>query len=224
MRWRAAQGMDAALARPQPLFHLIKRVYPHCFHKRCRDGRCVVLERGDAFAALVAAFAAADLPPCEAALHVARLNEFLAARLDGSAFPGGRVVRIFDCEELSAWDMGTSVVAFARAVAAVLGPNYPERISQVFVVNAPASFALAFSLLTPMLTRKLLDKVTLFSATQQEEAAAALLEIIAPEDLPQRYGGSCACAGEGGCWRNAPEEQQLWQAVEAATPLELRRE
>jgi hypothetical protein len=223
MRWRNAVSMDDALERPQPAFHLVKKSYAHCFHKRTRDGRVLVLERGDQFASLVAAFAASELDASEAALHVAMLNEYLAKHLDGDAFPGGRVVRIFDCELLSAWHIGTSAVAFARAVAAVLGPNYPERISRVLIVNAPASFAMVYSLMTPMLTRRLLDKVTLFSAAQAEEAAAALLELVAPENLPQRYGGTCCCAGEGGCWRNAPEEEALWQLVERNTPEEARR-
>ena len=65
----------------------------------------------------------------------------------------------------------------ARAVAAVLGPNYPERISRVYIVNAPQSFAIAYSLFSTVLTRRLLDKVSLFSATPagKESAAAALL-------------------------------------------------
>ncbi len=156
-------------------------------------------------------------------MHVATLNEFLATRLDTRAFPGGRVVRIFDCEQMSAWDLGSAAYAFARAVASVLGPNYPERTSRVFIVNAPASFTLAYTLMSPLLTRKLLDKVTLYSASQAEEAHAALLEAIPAENLPQRYGGACCCAGEGGCWRNAPDERALWDAVERLTPPELRR-
>lgn len=223
MRWRDAARMDDALCSPQPVFHLVKRSYAHCFHKRTRDGRVLVMERGDQFAALVAAFAEAELDPADAALHVAMLNEFLARELDTRCFPGGRVVRIFDCEELSTWDLGTNAVAFARAVTAVLGPNYPERISRVLVVNAPASFALAYSLMTPMLTRKLLDKVTLFSASQAEQAREALLELVAPENLPERYGGTCRCPGEGGCWRNSAEELALWRLVEKHTPPELRR-
>ena len=171
----------------------------------------------------MAAFEAAEIDPCEAAAHVAALNDFLASHLDPRPYPGGRAVRIFDCEQLSAWALGSSAVAFARAVARVLGPHYPERVSQVFIVNAPASFALAYNLMSPMMTRRLLDKVQLFSASQTEEAAAALLAQVAPENLPRRYGGLCDCGGEGGCWRNAPEEQRLWQLVEATTPPEARK-
>ena len=218
--------MESALQRPQPYFHALKAVYPHCFHKRARDGRCLVFERGDAFAAMVAAFEAAEAEPQHAALHAALLNEFLATHLDPGAYPRGRVVRVFDCEDLSAWELGSSALAFARAVAAVLGPNYPERISRVYIVNAPQSFTIAYSLFSTVLTRRLLDKVSLFSATPagKEAAAAALLEVIAPECLPQRYGGSCCCAGAGGCWRNSPEEAALWKLVESTTPPEHRCE
>ena len=218
--------MESALQRPQPYFHALKRVYPHCFHKRARDGRVIVLERGDAFASLVAAFEAAEAEPQHAAQHAALLNEFLATHLDPAAYPRGRVVRVFDCEDLSAWELGTSALAFARAVAAVLGPNYPERISRVYIVNAPQSFALAYSLFSTVLTRRLLDKVSLFSATPagKESAAAALLEVISEDCLPERYGGTCRCSGPGGCWRNSPEERALFTLVDSTTPPELRCE
>jgi hypothetical protein len=226
MRWRAESDIDSALQRPQPYFHALKRVYPHCFHKRARDGRVVVIERGDAFASMVAAFEEAEAEPQHAALHAALLNEFLATHLDPAAYPRGRVVRIFDCEDLSAWELGTSALSFARTVAAVLGPNYPERISRVYIVNAPQSFTIAYSLFSTVLTRRLLDKVHLFSATPagKESAAEALLQVIAPESLPQRYGGTCCCQGQGGCWRNSPEERALWTLVNATTPPEHRCE
>ena len=222
MRWRADQRMDSALGCPQPFFHFSKGAYPHAFHKRCRDGSLLHLERADHFAALVSACAAAEVPAEEAAMHVARLNEYLAS-LDPRPFPGGRVVRIVDCEDLSLWQMSSSVVTFARVFARTVGAHYPERSSKILVVNAPSSFALVFSLLSSLFSRKLLDKVTVFSVAQQEAAHAALRDLVAPENLPVAYGGSCACAGPGGCWRNAPEERDLWRTVEEATPLDIRR-
>ncbi len=220
-RWRESESMDSALSRPQPSFHFIKAAYPHAFHKRTRDGSVLQLEKGDRFAALVAACDPAGVDAEDVAMHTALLNEYLA-RVDGRPFPGGRAVRIVDCADMSLWDMSSSgILAFARIIAKLMGPNYPERSSRIFIVNTPSSFAVIFNLLSSLFTRKLLDKVSVFSASQAEEAAAALLQLVEPESLPAVYGGACNCVG--GCYRGAPEEQALWRLVEDATPPQTRR-
>ena len=213
--------MDAVLSRPQRHFHLLKAVYPHAFHGRAKDGSVLHLERGDKFAALVNAATAAGLTATDAAMHTACLNEFLAMHLDARPFPGGRVVRIVDCADLSLWDMSSSaVVAFARGFGGVIGPHYPERSCRIFVVNTPSSFAAVFALVSGVFTRRLLDKVAVFSIAEQEAAAAALRDVIDPEHLPAQYGGTCTCPG--GCFSGAAEERQLWALVEAVTPEDKR--
>jgi hypothetical protein len=213
--------MDTVLSRPQPHFHLLKTVYPHAFHGRAKDGSVLHLERGDKFAALVNTATAAGLTATDAAMHTACLNEFLSAHLDSRPFPGGRVVRIVDCADLSLWEMSSSaVVAFARGFGGVIGPHYPERSCRIFVVNTPSSFAAVFALVSGVFTRRLLDKVAVFSIAEQDAAAAALRDVIHPEHLPAQYGGTCTCPG--GCFSGAAEERQLWAMVEAATPPEKR--
>ena len=213
--------MDTVLSRPQRHFHLLKAVYPHAFHGRAKDGSVLHLERGDKFAALVNAATAAGLTATDAAMHTACLNEFLAVHLDARPFPGGRVVRIVDCADLSLWDMSSSaVVAFARGFGGVIGPHYPERSCRIFVVNTPSSFAAVFALVSGVFTRRLLDKVAVFSIAEQEAAAAALREVIDPEHLPAQYGGTCTCPG--GCFSGAAEERQLWALVEGVTPEDQR--
>ena len=244
-RWREREAMDSVLEVPQPLFHFFKQHYSHCFHKRAMDGQVVMLEKCGQFAGLAAACGA---PPSsaafslthsltlrflsaaangvgvgEAARHCCALNEFAARELDARPFPGGRVLRIVDCAELSLWELGASVVGFARGITRVLGPNYPERVERIFLVRTSSSFALCFNLMSTMWTRHLLEKVQVFSASPAGIAAAraALLEHVAEEDLPSEFGGGCSC--QGGCWRGAPEEKALWAAVEATTPPRVRR-
>ena len=220
-RWRVDKGMDSVLGRPQRHFHFLKSVYPHAFHGHAKDGSVLHLERGDKFAALVNSATAAGLTAADAAMHTACLNEFLAAQLDARPYPGGRVVRIVDCSDLSLWEMSSSaIVSYARGFGGVIGPHYPERSSKIFVVNTPASWAAVFALVSGVFTRRLLDKVAVFSIADQEAAAAALREVIDPEHLPAQYGGTCVCPG--GCFAGAAEERQLWALVEAATPADQR--
>ena len=220
-RWRAINDMDTVLSRPQTNFSFFKAAYPHAFHKRSKDGSILHLERGDRFAHLVTTATAAGLTAADAAMHTACLNEYLATVLDARPYPGGRVIRIVDCSDLSLWDMSsTGVVAFARGFGSVIGPHYPERSSRVFVVNTPASFATVFHLISGVFTRRLLDKVSVYSVADAAAAAEALREVVDPECLPAQYGGTCSCAG--GCFRGAPEEQRLWDLVERVTPQETR--
>ena len=183
-----------------------------------------MLERCDQFARLVMACDSAGVDVQSVARHVAVMNEY-AARLDERPFPGGRTIRIIECSELSVWDLGASVISFARGCTRLLGPNYPERVDKVFLVNTSTSFAVCFQFFSSLFTRHLLDKVSVFSSSAAGTAAAsaALLEVIPPENLPAVYGGQCKCVGQGGCWRNAPEEAELWRIAEATTPPELRQ-
>lgn len=158
-------------------------------------------------------------------MHAAAINEFLGQRMDPRPFPHGRTIRILDASELSVWDLGATVVGFARQCTRLLGPNYPERVEKVFIVNSSSTFAAAYTIISSLFSRHLLDKLSVYSssASGTAAAAAALLELIPAQDLPVAYGGACACAGEGGCWRNSPEEAELWRVVEATTPPNLRR-
>ena len=102
---------------------------------------------------------------------------------------------------------------------------FEKFLISIFLVNTSTSFALCFQIFSGLFTRHLLDKFNVFSSSAAGSAAAAdaLLAVIAPENLPAEFGGSCACGGDGGCWRNAPEERELWRVAEAATPPHLRR-
>ena len=226
LAWRAETGMDRVLQQPAPTFHLIKRVYPHAFHKRAKNGAVVVLERCDHLPALAQACYDASVSGTEAGLHSALCHEFLCHRLDPAPLPGGRVLRICDFATLSIWQLLPFVLTFAASIVSVVARNYPQRAAHTFVLNASSTFGLILTLMTKMLAAinpTALEGVHVFTAAQAGEAAAALLELVDSESLPAEYGGSCACEGEGGCWRRAPEEVAFWEHVEALTPLEVRR-
>ena len=120
-------------------------------------------------------------------------------------------------------DMASSAVrALVEGGARVLAPFYPERVSKIFVVNAPASFHMAWKLISPVCSKRTLDKVTIIGAHERERCAAELLAVCGADSLPAAFGGACTCVGEGGCWRQHPDERALWDAVEAVTPPAAR--
>ncbi|RLN96963.1 hypothetical protein BBJ28_00000686, partial [Nothophytophthora sp. Chile5] len=46
----------------------------------------------------------------------------------------------------------------------------------------------------------------------QKDISKALLEFIAPENLPKEFGGECQC--EGGCFTHSPEENDIREWTE----------
>jgi hypothetical protein len=183
-----------------------------------------MMERAGRVGALARGLAAASVAPSDAALHLAFVNEYVARALDPRALPHGRVVRILDVAGLSLGDMASGTTReFLSACAAVLSPFYPERVATIFVVNAPPGFTLAFSLVSPLCARRTLERITVLGANEKERTLAALSAVIAPENLPREFGGSCDCGGgEGACWRHHASEEALWAIAEGNTPAEAR--
>lgn len=211
--------MDTLFQRPLPVFHLFKRTYPHAFHGRGRDGGVVFIERAGKVTALSAAFAEHGLEPDAAAMHLASVTEFFARFLDPRPLPHGRFIRIVDVEDLAALDLAqSSVRALLEAGVKVLSPYFPERAAKIFVVNAPGTFHLAWKLVSPLCSKRTLDKISIIGAHERERMVQELTAVISPEQLPVQYGGTCACRGEGGCFRRHPDECLLWDAVDACTP------
>ena len=70
-----------------------------------------------------------------------------------------------------------------------IGPQvFPEGASKVLIVNAPRLFAAAWSTVAPFLPQRSRDKVE--GILSESETLAALLERIAPEELPPFLGGA----------------------------------
>lgn len=176
-------------------------------------------EKAGKVSALAAAFSENGLDADAAAMHLVSVTEYFSRHLDPRPLPHGRFIRIVDVEELAALDLAQSAVrAFLEAGVKVLSPYYPERAGKIFVVNAPGTFHLAWKLVSPLCSKRTLDKISIIGAHERERMVAELTAAIAPEQLPVQYGGTCSCRGEGGCFRRHPDECAFWDAVEAVTP------
>jgi hypothetical protein len=227
--WRASTGMDDALTAPQPVFHHMKALYPHALHGRARDGSPLLLERAGRIGALGRGLAAAGVSTGLAVLHLAFLYEFISKRLDARPLPHGRIVRVLDVGGLTFGDVAAATTrAMFSSAAQVLSPFYPERASAVFIVNAPPGFSLAFGLVAPLCARRTLARFKVFGAgpADKQAAARALRALIDAHELPAEYGGACRCGAAEGeparCWRDHPDEDELWRLAEAATPPQWR--
>ncbi|TKY67580.1 Phosphatidylinositol/phosphatidylcholine transfer protein SFH3 [Spatholobus suberectus] len=75
------------------------------------------------------------------------------------------------------------------------GDNYPETLNRMFIINAGSGFRLLWNTIKSFLDPKTTSKIHVLGNKYQSK----LLEIIDASELPEFLGGTCTCAGKGGC-------------------------
>ncbi|KAK4754912.1 hypothetical protein SAY87_008669 [Trapa incisa] len=104
-----------------------------------------------------------------------------------------------------------------QCIQKIDGDNYPETLNRMFIINAGSGFRLLWSTVKSFLDPKTTAKINVLGNKYQSK----LLEIIAPDQLPEFLGGTCTCADKGGCMRsdkgpwNDPEILKMVQEREA---------
>ena len=73
---------------------------------------------------------------------------------------------------------------------------YPETMGKFYIINAPWVFTTVWAVVKLWLDPVTLEKIRILGSGYQKELTAQ----IPPENLPQKYGGTCTCEGtQGGC-------------------------
>jgi len=181
------------------------------------------MERAGCIRELARALGRWGAPPLTAALHVAFVLEYLGRALDARPLPGGRALRIVDVRGITLPDLAAAETrALLRDCAALLSPFFPERVSQMLIVNAPPGFGMLWLLVAPLLSKRTSARVTVVGAGERARLRGLLEGMMDLGQVPEEYGGSCRCAGPGGCWRQHPMEREMWARVEATTPAAER--
>jgi hypothetical protein len=111
-----------------------------------------------------------------------------------------------------------SVYSYAKQASAMSQNYYPERLGRLYLINAPWGFSTVFSVVKGWLDPITVEKIHVLGGNYQKE----LLEQVPAENLPQIFGGTCACAGgcefsDEGPWTD-PEwtKPAKWQLDKAA--------
>ncbi|TPX43008.1 hypothetical protein SeMB42_g03254 [Synchytrium endobioticum] len=112
----------------------------------------------------------------------------------------GRVIDkhtvIFDFDGTGFHQFDTKALMLLKAVAESEQDYYPERLSRLFIINAPFLFTRVWSVVKPWLNQVTLDKIHIMGSNYNE----TLLKHIPPENLPRYLGGTCECSHmQGGC-------------------------
>ncbi|KAI4327652.1 hypothetical protein L6164_020088 [Bauhinia variegata] len=78
------------------------------------------------------------------------------------------------------------------------GDNYPETLNRMFIINAGSGFRMLWNTVKSFLDPKTTAKIHVLGNKYESK----LLEIIDASELPEFLGGTCTCAGQGGCMRS----------------------
>ncbi|XP_062513834.1 SEC14-like protein 2 isoform X2 [Corticium candelabrum] len=119
------------------------------------------------------------------------------AKMQQQSEKHGRVIEdvtvIFDLEKLSIqrhlWKPGIEVTCRGFNL---FEANFPEILKAVYILKASKIFPVAWGIVKPFVEEKTRKKVNVLGANWQEE----LRKHIAPDQLPEYYGGKCRDAND----------------------------
>jgi len=74
-------------------------------------------------------------------------------------------------------------------VVQIIEGMYPEMLYRVYIINAPKIFSILYSMLLPFIHERTRKKIQIFGH-DSKQWKAAILEDVAPEELPVIYGGT----------------------------------
>jgi hypothetical protein len=105
-----------------------------------------------------------------------------------------RLNNIIDLKGLSLMPSFATINAFQETTR-IDQLYYPERMGKMIIIRAPMIFWGFWKIISPLLDSVTKEKIVILGNNFEE----ALLELIDADQLPEEYGGTCACPG--GCIR-----------------------
>ncbi|CAH0477010.1 unnamed protein product [Peronospora belbahrii] len=210
MKWRKEKDVDTILLRPSHVFTDMKECFTHFIHKKDRQGHPITFEFLGGQRKAMHDFIGRGISEDEAIMHHVRLMEFMWNVIDPRPFPEGTMLKVYDIKGISMADLSSDVVNYTKKWGEVIATYNPERVYQVFLINPPSWFNLIWKLVSPLVNQKTRERIHVLRG--QKDITKALLEFVAPENLPKEYGGECQC--EGGCFTHSPEENDIREWTE----------
>lgn len=95
---------------------------------------------------------------------------------------------VMDTEGWDPANVRLAALEWARGIAKIDQEHYPERMGQLFLVNAPASVNYFYKITSWIMPQKSRDLVKIFAGREQWQPA--LLELVDAAQLPPEYGGT----------------------------------
>lgn len=195
MKWRAENHLDTILDTPDPHEEFFQLAMPHRFHGHGREGQPVYLERTGPISCRMYDYLKLVTEEELVMRHV-RWQEVCADRFRLASIhfgkPVSKVIIIFDMTGTS-MSVNPGALRIFKNVLAIDSNYYPERLERLFLINANWMFRGIWAMVSPWLDDATRKKIEILGTDYKPR----LLELIAPDQLPVEYGGTCACGIDG---------------------------
>ena len=197
VQWRKDNKMNTILVEPHPHFEIIKKSYPHYFHRRSHNGEPVYYENPPRTNLQAMK---GDGVTMEGLLrHYAMVTEFEWNYLERD--DNKKCITVIDLDGMRFTDFVGDCVTFVRECFSFTGDHFPERAGFILVINTPFWFQSIWNILKPWIDPVTLQKIDLIRG--KEQILEALLKLIPLENIPPEYGGKSMPLGQ------SPEEESL---------------
>ena len=121
---------------------------------------------------------------------------------------------IMDMKGVSVWKM-PSVYTHLQKASGLSQNYYPERLGRLYILNTPALFSGAWSVIKGWIDPVTVQKIHIVGNMKE------LHDQVPKENLPKEFGGTCECPGgcefsDMGPWKEDAYAKPAWWQMEAA--------